>query len=64
MSAFQNKVSLRRVAVPHPFCHTFSAYRPEAQELKGGTLPHAPLMIFAGRRSCHCRNQGETTLNL
>jgi hypothetical protein len=39
-------------------------YRPEAQECKGGTLPDAPLMIFAGRRSGHCRNRGEITLNL
>jgi hypothetical protein len=41
----------------HPFCHNFSIYRPEAQECKGGTLPDAPLMIFAGRRSGHCRNR-------
>jgi hypothetical protein len=64
MSPIQNKPSVRRVAVQHRFCHSFSIYRPEAQECKGGTLPHAPLMIFAGRRSGHCRNQGEITLNL
>jgi hypothetical protein len=64
MSAIQYKPSLRRVAVQHPSCHNFSAYRPEAQECKGGTLPHAPLMIFADRRSGHCCNKGEITLNL
>jgi hypothetical protein len=52
------------VAVQHPFCHDFRVYRPEAQEGKGGTVPHAPLMIFVGCRSGHCCNKGEITLNL
>jgi hypothetical protein len=39
-------------------------YRPETQEGKGGTVPHAPLMIFVGCRSGHCCNKGEITLNL
>jgi hypothetical protein len=28
MSALQNKVSLRRVAMQHPFCHNFRVCRP------------------------------------
>jgi enoyl-CoA hydratase/carnithine racemase len=35
-----------------------------ARDRRGGTVPHAPLMIFAGRRSGHCCNKGEITLNL
>jgi hypothetical protein len=63
MSPIQNKPSVRRCSAASVLSY-FSIYRPEAQECKGGTLPHAPLMIFIGRRSGHCCNRGEITLNL